>query len=220
MLLPIPGRLGEGLQTWQLDRQLGTKHVYLGAHLANHSLAWETLALYWLFPTLTWLCVLAGKMIDSWVWYHYHRLRSQLSCLRNFLCVLQQSSSEENLIKGKSKKLSNTKRMILRNKIAQFLLHLTATLSKVMELCPLRQFIKLKHLPLCILGMSLTMPRLKPPLFQRTVQNILTLLKVKKLLRQHPQLPNPTLKMVMQLLKVKTKLQFLFQPNVFRNLSQ
>ena len=107
-------------------------------------------------------------MIDSWVWDHYHRLRSQLSCLRNFLCVLQQSSSEENLIKGKSKKISNTKRKILRNKVAQFLLHLTATLSKVMELCPLRQFIKLKHLPLCILGMSLIMPRLKPPLFQRT----------------------------------------------------
>ena len=106
-------------------------------------------------------------MIDSWVWDHYHRLRSQLSCLRNFLCVLQQSSSEENLIKGKSKKISNTKRKILRNKVAQFLLHLTATLSKLMELCPLRQFIKLKHLPLCILGMSLTLPRLKPTLFPK-----------------------------------------------------
>ena len=28
VFLPNPGRLGEGLQTWQLDRQLGTKHVY------------------------------------------------------------------------------------------------------------------------------------------------------------------------------------------------
>ena len=61
------------------------------------------------------------------------------------LCTCD-TTSVENLIKGISKKLSNIKRMILRNKIAQFLLHLSATLSKVMELCPLRHFIKFKHL--------------------------------------------------------------------------
>ena len=47
------------------------------------------------------------------------------------------TTSEENLKKGISKNLSNIKRMILRNEIAQFLLNLSTGLSEVMELCSL-----------------------------------------------------------------------------------
>ena len=94
-----------------------------------------------------------------------------LNLLARFSLELQNRNLQLCLIKGISKKLSNIKRMILRNKIAQFLLHLSATLSKVMELCPLRHFIKFKHLQnwilqLCLLGISLTLPRLKPPMAQ------------------------------------------------------
>ena len=61
---------------------------------------------------------------------------SEKNLLARFSLELQHINLQLCLLKGISKKLSNIKRMI-RNKIAPFLLHLSATLSKVMELCSL-----------------------------------------------------------------------------------
>ena len=67
--------------------------------------------------------------------------------------------------------------MILRNKIAQFLLHLPATLSKVIELCSLNihQF-----------------PAILSPILHATLKG--------------KSCPNPKLKMMMQLLKTMLQL--------------
>ena len=130
-----------------------------------------------------------------------------LNLLARFSLELQHINLQLCLLKGISKKLSNIKRMI-RNKIAQFLLHLSATLSKVMELC------------------SLDIPSISshsvPEADHYSACNphgeelkVWTLLKVKELLRHHPQLPNPKLKMMMQLLK--TMLQLLVWPSPLRS---
>ena len=135
-----------------------------------------------------------------------------LNLLARFSLELQHINLQLCLLKGVSKKLSNIKRM-MRNKIAQFLLHLSATLSKVMELC------------------SLDIPSISshsvPEADHYSACNphgeelkVWTLLKVKELLRHHPQLPNPKLKMMMQLQKVKKMLQLLAHLNMFRDLSE
>ena len=88
---------------------------------------------------------------------------------------------------------------------------LSATMSKVMVLC--------------FLAIPSTSSHSVPEADHYSACNphgeelkVWTLLKVKELLRHHPQLPNPKLKMMMQLLK--TMLQLLVQLNMFRDLSE